>query len=115
MDLTLSALLDQELAAYRRARSVGDSAAWSAFERAHVLSQAKLGAHLRVHWLMLCLALRHHNLREIVGQSVRLVLAPIGSLSGRMPSVNTGRSNVSAFAPMPFPADLNTALRERTW
>ncbi|MBT8427288.1 MAG: DUF3703 domain-containing protein, partial [Erythrobacter sp.] len=32
--------------------------------------------------------------------------APLGNLTGRLPWGNTGRANVSAFAPMPYPDDL---------
>jgi hypothetical protein len=35
-----------------------------------------------------------------------LLLAPLGSLTGRLPIGNTGRSNVSAFLPMAIPQDL---------
>jgi hypothetical protein len=41
------------------------------------------------------------------------LLAPLGSLTGRLPVGNSGRSNVSAFAPMPIPADLAEALRQQ--
>jgi hypothetical protein len=41
---------------------------------------------------------------------VRLLLSPLGSLSGRIPWGNTGRSTVSAFTPMPIPADLRDVL-----
>jgi hypothetical protein len=44
---------------------------------------------------------------------VRIILAPLGALTGRLPVGNTGRSNVSAFAPMPIPADLADTLRQK--
>jgi hypothetical protein len=34
------------------------------------------------------------------GQLLRLLLVPLGHLSGRFPLGNTGRSHVSAFRPM---------------
>lgn len=104
-------LIDRETAAYRDARRRGDvAAAWRALERAHVVSQPLLGRHVRVHVAMLGYAVRLSDAREIVGQLARLVLAPLGAFTGRTPSGNTGRSNVSAFATMPMPADLAAEL-----
>jgi len=108
---TLGAALDAEIAAYRAARRDGDAAAaWTALERAHILSQPTLRRHLRVHALMLGLALRTGDVREVAGQLARLALAPVGALTGRVPRGNTGRSNVSAFRPMPVPDDLRAPL-----
>lgn len=105
------AALAREFAAYRAAASARDApAAWAALERAHVLSQPMLLLHLRVHLMMLGLALRMRDGREVAGQLLRLALAPLGHATGRTPLGNTGRSNVSAFAPMPVPADLADAL-----
>lgn len=59
---------------------------------------------------MLKLAVRLGDLREVAGQALRFSLAPLGSLSGRIPIGNTGRSNVSAFTPMEIPDDLREAL-----
>lgn len=69
-----------------------------------------LGLHLRVHLAMLGYAFRLRQPREIVGQLARLALAPLGTLTGRVPHGNTGRANVGAFAPMPLPADLIVAF-----
>ncbi|MDH4746257.1 DUF3703 domain-containing protein [Sphingomonas sp. CBMAI 2297] len=46
---------------------------------------------------------------EVAGQLFRMALAPLGHFTGRTPAGNTGRSNVSAFAPMPIPPDLHSA------
>ena len=96
------------------ARRGDTAAAWRALERAHILSQPLLGQHMRIHWLMLRYAIRLRDVREILGQIMRLVLAPAGALAGRIPAGNTGRSNVSAFAPMPVPEDLLAIIREGT-
>ena len=107
--------LKAEIAAYRRARQIGDaSAAWRALERAHILSQPLLVQHLRVHALMFGFALRTGDLSEGRGQLARLALAPLGALTGRLPWGNTGRSNVSAFEPMPIPDDLQDLLAGRS-
>lgn len=80
-------LVDAELARHRVAARVGDvGGAWWALERAHILSQPKLPLHLRVHWAMLSNAVRLHDAREVAGQVVRLALAPLGAITGRVPS-----------------------------
>lgn len=107
----LIALLETEMAGYRDARSRDNgAAAWRALERAHIVSQPMLGPHVRVHVAMLDYAVHLRDGREIVGQIVRLALAPLGSLTGRIPWGNTGRSNVSAFQPMRIPDDLRSAI-----
>lgn len=96
-----------ELQAYRRARRSGDiDRQWTALERAHVLSQRLPLEHLRTHARMLGLAIRSRDGSEIFGQIMRLGLAPLGNLTGRVPIGNSGRANVSAFLPMRVPEDL---------
>ena len=84
--------------------------AW--LERAHVLGQPELLRHWRVHGWMLRVALRRREGRELAGQLLRLLLTPIGHLTGRLPRGNTGGSNVSAFAPMTLPDDLARYFRD---
>lgn len=100
-----------EQAAFRVARQSGDvAAAWRALERLHVLTQSQLWLHARTHIAMLLFALRLGDGREVAGQVFRLALAPVGNLTGRLPIGNTGRANVSAFAPMPLPDDLRSII-----
>jgi len=100
-------LIATEMAAYRAACAANDSVmAWSALERAHIVSQPYLGPHLAIHWTMLGFAIEQRDMREVAGQIARLALAPFGAVTGRIPIGNTGRSNVSAFQPMPVPEDL---------
>jgi hypothetical protein len=82
-------------------------------ERAHVLGQRDFGRHWRVHLLMLRVAWEVTDGREMRGQLLRLALTPIGHLTRRLPEGNTGRSNVSAFAPMAVPADLQRLLEAK--
>lgn len=111
---TASQLIEAEMMAYRAARNEGDrEAAWRALERAHIVSQPFLTLHLASHWAMLAFALRERDLQEIIGQIIRLALAPLGSLTGRIPIGNTGRSSVSAFAPMPIPEDLKVVMNDQ--
>ena len=93
------------------ALSGNTAAAWAALERAHVLSQPVLRPHLQVHRAMLRLAIATRDTREVAGQAVRLALAPLGNLTGRIPWGNNGRANVSAFAPAPLPDDVATLYR----
>ena len=79
-------------------------------ERAHVLGQRDFGRHWSVHVAMLKVAWEATNGRELRGQFLRLALTPIGHLTQRLPEGNTGRSNVSAFATMAVPADLQRLL-----
>jgi len=79
---------------------------WRCLEAAHVLGQRFLRPHFEVHWLMLRLALACRDGREAIGQVVRLLLVPLGHLTGRLPLGNPGRATVSAFAAMPVRPDL---------
>jgi Protein of unknown function (DUF3703) len=95
----------------RTARRGGDDqAAWAHLERAHILGQPFIGPHLRTHWEMLRLAVATRIRGEALGQVFRLVLVIPGTLLGRLPAGNTGRANVSAFVPMPIPAELSALL-----
>jgi hypothetical protein len=112
---TLVATWASEIAASREARRTGDrAAAWHHLERAHIISQPLAGRHVRTHLAMMRFALGTADLHEIVGQLFRIVVAVPGSLTGRYPAGNTGGANVSAFEPMPIPADLTTILRTGT-
>ena len=77
-----------------------------------MLSQPTLGPHLRIHRAMLKLAIETGDKREMVGQAVRLMLAPLGHFSGRVPWGNSGRANVSAFVPAPLADDVATLYRQ---
>jgi len=83
---------------------------WTDLERAHILSQANAWPHLRVHVLMVSLALRRRDVRETLGQIPRILLAAPGSWTDRAPRGNTGGANVGIFTPMKIPADLQALL-----
>ena len=59
---------------------------------------------------MLTFAISRSEWREARGQILRLLLAPLGALLGRIPLGNTGRASVSAFVPMPIPEELRHVL-----
>jgi hypothetical protein len=89
------------------ARMTDDSEiAWRALVRAHVISQPDLPRHLAVHTGMLSQAIHERDAREVAGQVLRLVLAPLGHVLGRTPWGNPGRATVSKFAKAPLPADV---------
>jgi hypothetical protein len=103
-----------EIAAYLKARSASETAiAWHHLERAHILGQPFFGLHLHSHIKMLGYAVFLRDGKEVTGQLMRLALAPLGNISGKLPIGNTGRSNVSAFQAMDVPADLKAKLCKR--
>ena len=102
--------LEQELARAASLARADSHAAWTALERAHILSQAFAGAHLRVHARMLLQAWRERRWSEVVGQLPRLALAAPASWLGRAPRGNTGGSDVGMFTAMAIPDDLRAIL-----
>jgi hypothetical protein len=84
--------------------------AWALLEEAHVLSQPWALPHVRVHVAMLGVAWRTRDRAEVRGQLLRTVVAAPGSVSGRYPEGNTGRSMVPATQPMPVPTELRALL-----
>ena len=71
---------------------------------------ASVGVFIVTSIAMLSFAVRTLRPHEVAGQLFRTVLAAPGTWSGRYPAGNTGGANVSAFAPMPVPADLQQLL-----
>ena len=111
MSDALRSSFEAELAAAREAEARGEARlAWRLLERAHVLSQAFAAPHLRVHWAMSAFAWRRCDVRELLGQLPRLLLAAPGSWTGRAPRGNTGGSDVGIFTPMEIPQDLQVLL-----
>jgi hypothetical protein len=103
--------VEAELDAAAAAESLGHfTSAFHHLERAHVLGQAATGEHVRVHWLMLRFAFRHQLVREVIGQSWRLVAAGTLGAFGLVPEGNTGGSDVSGFRRMSIPADLQEVI-----
>ncbi|MDR7122183.1 DUF3703 domain-containing protein [Rheinheimera soli] len=84
--------------------------AWSHLERAHILGQQNFVLHLQSHWLMLKLAADQTNWPEIRGQLLRLLLTPLGHLTGRLPLGNPGSSRYPVLQPVPVPEDLKLLL-----
>jgi hypothetical protein len=96
-----------EILAARQAETRGQpDIAFSHLERAHILGQASTVEHVRVHWHMLLWGIRQRNVRECLGQLLRIVGAAIGTAAGLVPLGNTGGTNVNPFMPMPIPPEL---------
>lgn len=111
MPVSVAARFKADVRSARAAARAGDEgAAWALLEEAHVLSQPWARPHVKVHAAMLALGWRTHDRREVAGQLLRIVAAGPGSLTGRYPDGNTGRSSVPATRPMPVPDDLRTLL-----
>lgn len=72
-------------------------AAFEHLERAHVLGQSITYEHTRVHWRMLKLGIRMKDVREILGQLIRILGASTKTPFGIYPTGNTGGSDVWFF------------------
>lgn len=83
---------------------------WPHLERAHIASQPWAWPHTRVHVAMLITAIRERDRREVAGQIVRIMVAGPGSIAGRYPSGNTGRSTMALTQTAVVPDDLRTLL-----
>jgi hypothetical protein len=59
---------------------------------------------------MLRLALTQRDGREILGQLIRLVVAGPGSVAGKYPTGNTGRTTMRLTETAPLPAELHDIL-----
>lgn len=102
------AVIANELTA---ARTAADP--WPNLERAHIASQPWPWPHTRVHAAMLRIAWHQRDRHELVAQIVRLIVAAPGSLTGRYPHGNTGRSTMGLTETAPVPDDLSRLLPPR--
>ncbi len=78
-------------------------------QRAHILGQRHTWPHIRSHLWMLRVGFARRDLREMLGQSLRIAAAAVFSRVW-VPEGNTGGANVSALRPMPVPGDLRDVL-----
>lgn len=96
-----------ELQVFSKALSNKDwPTAWKHIERAHILGQYYVIPHLETHWLMLSLAIKTLNYKEILSQIPRLILAAPGSITGKAPKGNPGSGRIGIFTPSEIPEDL---------
>lgn len=112
---TIAEAFEKEMAQATRESKDGNLCqAFARLERAHILGQRATRLHVRAHIGMLRIGWRRGDLREVVGQVMRIVAAATKSRIW-VPLGNTGGANVSPFRPMPVPSDLARilGLRER--
>ena len=94
--------VDLELTFAKQARRQGDvRVEFTHLENAHVLGQASTLLHTKVHVLMFLWAVRQVNLKEGIGQVMRIVGAATKTAIGFIPAGNTGGANVSPFKVLP--------------
>ena len=101
----IAARVEDELAT---ARASDDP--WPQLERAHLLSQPWAWPHTRVHLAMLRLAFTQRDRREFIGQVLRLAVAGPGSLAGKYPGGNTGRTTMGLTETATLPDDIAAIL-----
>jgi hypothetical protein len=100
------------LAAYQADEQGKPDVAFSYLERAHILGQASTVEHVRVHWHMFLWSIRQRNVRECLGQLLRIAGAAISTSAGLVPQGNTGGTNVNPFKRMPIPPELAALIEE---
>ena len=100
------------LAAYQAEARGKPEVAFSHLERAHILGQTSTVEHVRVHCHMFLWSIRQRNVRESLGQLLRIIGAAIGTAAGLVPKGNTGGTNVNSFKSLPIPPEL-AALIEK--
>ncbi|THI86018.1 MAG: DUF3703 domain-containing protein [Nitrospira sp. CG24A] len=105
--------VEQEILAAYQAEARGQpDVAFSHLERAHILGQTSTVEHVRVHCHMFLWGIRQRNVRESVGQLLRIVGATIGTAFGLVPKGNTGGTNVNSFKSMPIPPELAVLIEK---
>ena len=113
MNPALRDAYQRELEAAREAwNKRGLNVAFLHLENAHVLGQPYFLSHMQVHLWMLRIGLARRDWHEVMGQITRLLLTPLGHMTGRLPLGNTGGANISAFQPMPISPELDALLKQ---
>lgn len=79
-------------------------------ENAHVLGQESTWWHVRVHCLMFLWALDQQNIKEAIGQIIRILGAATKTSIGLVPAGNTGGANISPFKRLPVNPALQAAI-----
>ena len=105
--------VEREILAAHQAEARGQpDVAFSHLERAHILGQTSTVEHVRVHWHMFLWSIRQRNVRECLGQLLRIAGAAISTSVGLVPQGNTGGTNVNPFKSMPIPQELAALIEE---
>lgn len=95
--------VQREITLAKKSQASGNTAeSFHHLENAHVLGQESTWWHVKVHCLMFLWAIRQRNVKEALGQLVRIVGAATKTAIGLVPAGNTGGSNVSPFKKLPI-------------
>lgn len=95
--------VQKEFALAKQLAARGDNhKAFIALENAHVLGQHSTVLHVKSHLKMLQWAISQNDLKEALGQVLRIIGAATKTFVGLVPSGNTGGANVSPFKAMPL-------------
>ncbi len=98
--------IKREMIRSYRAQKIGDPAMeFRHLENAHVLGQESTYWHVKVHYLMLCWAIKQRDINEISGQIIRIIGAALLTAIEGVPIGNTGGSNVRLLKVMPISAE----------
>ena len=109
----LRAFYLDELSLYRSSLQSGNlPKAWHHLERSHILGQSYPLEHTYTHWLMLKFGLRQRNIKEVLGQVLRLLVGGWKSFIDHVPIGNTGSSNVPPLRRMEMPEDIAKILNQ---
>lgn len=107
MPIGLKAFYKNELNCYKTALNKDHlDSAWYHIERAHIIGQRYPLEHTKTHWKMLSLGWKTNDLKEILGQVIRLLLGAPFSLINKIPVGNVGSSRVSMIKPQRIPEDI---------
>lgn len=106
------ALFDRLIDMASQTSSENATSPWDYYCAAHVVGQNQLALHLKSHTCMLRLSVHQRDWPEAAGQVFRMALLPLGHALNRLPVGNTGRADVSAFAPMALPGKLAQVIAE---
>lgn len=103
-----------ELKMYRSNLKIGDyKTAWHHLERSHIIGQSYPLEHTYSHWLMLKFGFRQKDIKEIVGQIIRLLIGGWKSFINHVPLGNTGGANVPPLKRMPIPKDIEVLFENQ--
>lgn len=82
--------------------------AWHHLERSHIIGQSYPLEHTYSHWLMLKFGLMQKNIKEVLGQLLRLAVGGWKSFINHVPRGNTGGANVPPLKRMIIPDDIKS-------
>ncbi len=86
--------------------------AWHHLERCHIIGQSYPLEHTYTHWLMLKFGFRQKDVKEIIGQIIRLLIGGWKSFINHVPLGNTGGADVPPLKRMEMPEDLAKILKK---